>query len=83
MHSGEALAEIVEMADDTADQVRAIATASEQQSATSDEINKAVTHVNAIAGEAARAMEEADKSVNELAKQTQNLNELIAEMKRG
>ena len=83
VHSGEALAEIVEMADDTADQVRAIATASEQQSATSDEINKAVTHVNAIAGEAARAMEEADKSVNELAKQTQNLNELIAEMKRG
>lgn len=82
VHSGEALAEIVNMADSSADQVRAIATASEQQSATSEEINRAVTHVNTIAGETARAMDEADRAVTELAKQTQTLNELIAEMKR-
>ncbi|WP_288230721.1 methyl-accepting chemotaxis protein, partial [uncultured Desulfovibrio sp.] len=50
--SGEALQQIVEMADSTADQVRAIATASEQQSASSEEINNSITQVNAIAGSA-------------------------------
>ena len=81
--SGEALKEIVSMADSTADQVRAIATASEQQSASSEEINQSINQVNTIAGETARAMEEAAKAVSDLAGQAQVLTSLIEDMKRG
>lgn len=81
--SGEALQEIVTMADTTADQVRGIATASEQQSASSEEINKSINQVNTIAGETARAMEEATHAVSDLANQAQVLTRLIEDMKRG
>ena len=47
--SGEALRQIVSDADATADQVRAIATASEQQSAASEEINQSILEVNTMA----------------------------------
>lgn len=81
--SGEALTEIVTMADRTADQVRAIATASEQQSASSEEINHSIAQVNTIAKETARAMEEAGRAVSDLANQAQVLSRLIEDMKRG
>lgn len=81
--SGEALQEIVIMADTTADQVRGIATASEQQSASSEEINKSISQVNTIAGETARAMEEATHAVSALANQAQVLTRLIKDMKQG
>ncbi len=74
--SGEALRDIVRMVDGTADQVRAIAAASEQQSASSEQ-------VNGIAGETARAMQEAARAVSDLAGQAQVLSGLIADMKRG
>lgn len=80
--SGQALDEIVGMVDATADQVRSIATASEQQSATSEEINTSVAQVNSIASETARAMQESAKAVSDLAHQAQVLNSLIDNMKR-
>ncbi len=80
--SGQALQEIVTMAESTADQVRGIATASEQQSASSEEINQSITKVNTIAGETARAMGEASRVVSELAAQAQVLMGLIEDMKR-
>ncbi|MEG1610847.1 MAG: methyl-accepting chemotaxis protein, partial [Bilophila sp.] len=80
--SGVALQDIVTMVDNTADQVRAIATASEQQSASSEEINQSITQVNTIAGETARAMEEAAKAVSDLAGQAQVLTGLIEDMKQ-
>lgn len=81
--SGEALREIVTMADQTAAQVQGIAAASEQQSAASEEINRSVSQVNTIASETARAMEEAAQAVSDLAQQAQGLTTLIAEMKQG
>lgn len=81
--SGEALREIVAMVDNTADQVRGIATASEQQSASSEEINRSISEVNVIAGETAKAMEEASHAVSDLAEQAQALTRLIDDMKRG
>ena len=81
--SGDALSEIVNMVDNTAYQVRAIATASEQQSASSEEINQSITQVNTIAGETARAMEEASRAVSDLSNQAQVLTGLIEDMKRG
>ena len=80
---GEALHNIVNMADATADQVRAIATASEQQSASSEEIAQSIAQISNIATETARAMQEASHAVTDLAGQAQVLNRLVDEMKHG
>ncbi len=79
---GAALHEIVNMADTTADQVRAIATASEQQSASSEEITRSITQVSSIAEETTRAMQEAATAVTELARQSQLLTGMITDMKK-
>ena len=81
--SGDALVHIVNSVELAADQVRAIATASEQQSATSEEINQTLVKINTISGQTASAMDEAAKAVTELTRQAQALSDLIAEMKRG
>ncbi len=80
--SGESLREIVRFVDAAADQVRGIATASEQQSAASEEINRAVEQVSAISTETAQAMREAATAVNELANQSQVLKRLVEELKQ-
>lgn len=80
--SGSALKEIVHMVDNAADQVRAIATAAEQQSASSEEINMSIGQVNSIAGETAQSMQEAARAVGDLANQAQVLRGLIEDMKR-
>ena len=79
--SGEALKEIVSLAENAADQVRAIAAASEEQSATSEEINRSISEINEIAGQNASAMEQAALSVKEMAAEAQKLNALIEKMK--
>ena len=81
--SGDALQGIVSKVEASADQVRAIATASEQQSATSEEINQSIVRVNEMSGQTAQAMGEASRAVSELARQAERMSELIAEMKRG
>ena len=80
--SGDALQEIVSKVEASADQVRAIATASEQQSATSEEINQSIVRVNEMSGQTAQAMGEASRAVSELARQAERMSELIADMKR-
>ena len=79
--SGQALENIVGDADATADQVSAIAAASEEQSAASEEINQSIEQVNAISGELAQAMGQASQAINDLAAQAQNLSRLIEDMK--
>ncbi len=78
--AGEALLGIVQLADTTADQVRAIATASEEQSATSEEITQSVDSINNIAKENAQNMSEARQAVNEVVSQTQVLSQLIVKL---
>ncbi len=78
--AGEALLGIVQLADTTADQVRAIATASEEQSATSEEITQSVDSINNIAKENANNMQEARKAVNEMVNQTHILSQLIEQL---
>jgi len=80
--SGEALQQIVRNVEDTADQVRAIATASEEQSAASEEINQSITTVNEMSGQTTQAMNEAAKAISDLAQQTERLSALIEDMKR-
>lgn len=69
------------MAEKTTDQVRSIATASEQQSATSEEINRSIESVNRISSETADGMRQSAQAVTELADQAQVLKRLIDEMK--
>ena len=79
-NAGEALLGIVKLADTTADQVHAIATASEEQSATSEEITQSVDSINNIAKENAQNMSEARQAVNEVVNQTQVLSQLIVKL---
>lgn len=78
--AGEALLGIVKLADTTADQVHAIATASEEQSATSEEITQSVDSINSIAKENAQNMAEAKQAVNEVVTQSHVLSNLIIKL---
>ena len=79
--SGESLTQILAFVDQVNDQVRSIATASEQQSAASEEINHSVEQVATISAETAQAMGHATEAVTELLQQAQVLKQLIQEMK--
>ncbi|QJB55041.1 methyl-accepting chemotaxis protein [Pseudodesulfovibrio sp. zrk46] len=78
--SGEALAAIVTVAEATADQVRAIATAAEQQSAASEEINEATMEVTRVAGETESLMVEASEAIRRLSQLAGDLTKIIREM---
>ncbi len=82
VRSGNSLREIVEMADNAVDQVRAIATASEEQSATYEQINRSIAHVNTITQETVRGLQESARAVAELARQSESLAQLIEQMKK-
>lgn len=79
--SGEALGEIVRMVESAGDQVRSIATAAEQQSATSEEINRAVSSISAIATETDQAMSQSAEAITALVGQTRKLEQLITVLK--
>jgi len=81
--SGGVLTAIVGLVERASDQVRAIAAASEQQSATSEEINRAVGAVDRISGESLQAMREAAGAVDALARQAQTLRGLIDRLRGG
>ena len=79
--SGEALKEILTLAEQAADQVRSIATAAEEQSATSEEINRGVEDINRIASETSEVMNQSAQAISELARQAQDLQNLVQELK--
>ena len=81
--SGESLSEIVTLVDMTTDQVRSIATASEQQSAASEEINRSIEDISRISSETSDAMRQSAQAVTELANQSNVLSGLIEEMQSG
>jgi len=81
--SGEALKEIVLLVESASDQVRSIATASEEQSAASEEISRSIEDINRISAETADAMRQSAQAVDELADQSQVLKNLIDSMKSG
>ncbi len=81
--SGESLAEIVQESVQTADQVRNIATASEEQSAASEEITHSLEEINRMAGETASAMQQSAQAVSDLASQSQELQRLVNKLREG
>ncbi len=79
--SGAALAEIVDLITNTALQVTSIATAAEEQSATSDSINKAVDEISHIAIQAAELMDLSSKAVMDLTKEADELHSIVRSLK--
>ena len=79
--SGKALVEIVALVEDSADRVRSIATASEEQSAASDEINRAVDDISHISAETATGMGQAERAVAGLRELAERLQKVIERMR--
>ncbi|MFV0422246.1 methyl-accepting chemotaxis protein [Oleidesulfovibrio sp.] len=79
--SGKTLHTIVGMVVETADQVRAIATAAEEQSAASEQINSSMEQISRISSETADAMSQSAQAVSDLARLAVELNDIIAEMR--
>jgi methyl-accepting chemotaxis protein len=78
--AGESLKEILAIAGKAVDQITSIATAAEQQSATSEEINRSIDEINAIASETAEGMNHSAQAVSDLARQVGDLRQLVARM---
>ncbi|WFS63807.1 methyl-accepting chemotaxis protein [Pseudodesulfovibrio thermohalotolerans] len=78
--SGNVLLEIVGRVETASDQVRIIATAAEEQSATSDEINRATDEINNISMDTYQVMQEANEAIQEVAAMAVRLNTVIEDM---
>ncbi|MDR3045556.1 MAG: methyl-accepting chemotaxis protein [Desulfovibrio sp.] len=76
--SGTALSEILTLTDNTSIQVQSIATAAEQQSATSAEINRAVEAITGIAGRTMDMMNHAAQDIFSLAGRSSDLSRTVA-----
>ena len=75
--SGEALKGIVDIASATSSIVAAIATAAEQQSATSNEITQAIDEINRIVGETSEGMIQSSQAVQDLSRMAQELKRVL------
>ncbi|WP_027182675.1 methyl-accepting chemotaxis protein [Desulfovibrio inopinatus] len=78
--SGKVLEQIVSLVEANSDQIRSIATASEQQSATSDLINQAVEEISRISAETAHGMTEASGALDDLVEHVRHLRNVIDQM---
>jgi methyl-accepting chemotaxis protein len=80
--AGSSLKHIVELVGASADQVRAIATASEEQSVSSEQIARSAEEVNVIASETAQTMSESANAVNSLSQLATDLSRIIERMRQ-
>jgi len=79
--AGDVLGQIVTHSNSIADMVRGIATAAEQQSATSDEINTSVTQINTLSQEVLAGIQESNRGIQEVSEMAGNLSRLVAKFK--
>ena len=75
--SGTALQEILDLASATSGVVASIATAAEEQSATSEEIARSAEDVNKVAGETSSGMVQSAAAVQDLSKMAQELRSTL------
>ncbi|MDK2955346.1 MAG: methyl-accepting chemotaxis protein [Desulfovibrionales bacterium] len=80
--AGKVLDDIVDQSDIIADMVRNIATAAEEQSATSDEINLNVNHINDLTHVLTSGIQEAGGLITDVASMSQRLTELVQGFKQ-
>ncbi|CCO23612.1 methyl-accepting chemotaxis protein [Maridesulfovibrio hydrothermalis] len=79
--AGGVLEEIVTESDKIADMVRAIATAAEQQSATSDEVNNSVTEINNLSQVLSEGIQNANAGIQDVSEMAQKLSRLVERFK--
>ena len=79
--AGEALRHIVEIAQRTAEQIHSVAAATEEQSATCEEITVTTESLNNLAGETLNAMSNAKNMVLDLEHAVQRLLSLTEELR--
>jgi methyl-accepting chemotaxis protein len=75
--SGQVLTAIVQLVNDTSDQVQAIATAAEEQSVTSEHVNAAVDEVKSISEQASQELSNATQGIHELANSAAKLKDIL------
>ena len=80
--AGASLRHIVAMVETATDEVRSIATAAEEQSATSDAITQAIADINRISDETSQGMEEAERELAKLEESSGALAALIASLRQ-
>ena len=80
--SGTALTEIVELASNTSSVVASIATAAEEQSSTSEEINRSIDEINRIVGETSEGITQSSAAVQELSRMAQELRTVMDGLKK-
>ncbi len=79
--AGESLSLIVEISDTTAGKVQIIATASEEQSTTSEQISNSTKLISELAQENSNLMYHAGEAVNNLNELTKDISKLVDELK--
>ncbi|NDV21965.1 methyl-accepting chemotaxis protein [Desulfovibrio sp. JC022] len=79
--SGEVLSEIVTLASNAAGQVQSIATAAEEQSATSDEINRSIAEIDSMTEDNARNSMLAAEAATDLSREVDALVALVEELR--
>ena len=79
--AGNVLDQIVDHSNSIADMVRGIATAAEEQSATSDEINTSVTHINDLSQEVLSGIRESNQGIKDISQMAQHLSELVSKFR--
>ncbi len=79
--SGEALQEILDLASANSVFISSIATAAEEQSATSEEINVSIEEINNIAGDTSSGMEQSASAVQDLSHMAQELRTLLDKLR--
>ncbi len=80
--AGDSLGSIVGIAESTADKVRSIATAGEEQAAAGEEITRGTEEISRIAGETAAQMERAQTAMREVTQLVAETMELVAKLQR-
>ncbi|MDR2668498.1 MAG: methyl-accepting chemotaxis protein [Desulfovibrio sp.] len=78
--SGEALKEIVDLASASSSVVTSIATAAEEQSSTSEEINHSVEEIHRIVNDTTSGMVQSAAAVQELSQMAQELNRVMGQL---
>ncbi len=79
--AGLSLQSIVQISEATADKVRSIAAASEEQSAAGEEINQGAGEISRIADETSQQMERAGESMENLRRGLNDMQKLVGELK--
>jgi len=81
-NAGGVLGEIVNQSDHIVDMVRSIATAAEQQSATSNAINENVMHISELSKSVSSGIQTANSDIQGMAQMSDQLAELVAKFRQ-